>query len=149
MAITGVGTKFYRWDPTANNGQGEWVAIAEITNISGPSASRDTEETTSLDTLGGYKTFVATFRDPGELTLAMNYTKDGYQLMLTDFQSDEVQDYAILLNDNADDTQKTCFTMKGVVTGVPLTIPKGVVTFETTIKLSGPVNMVTGLPASP
>jgi len=149
MAITGVGTKFYRWDPTLNSGSGDWAAISEITDIGGPSASRDTVETTSLDTTGGYKTFLASFRDAGELTLTMNYTPDGYQAMLGDFQSDDLQYYGFLLNDNADDAQKTFFEVQGLVTGIPLKVPKDVVTFETTIKISGPMQTKTGLPTAP
>jgi len=39
--------------------------------------------------------------------------------------------------------------VQGLVTGIPLKVPKDVVTFETTIKISGPMQTKTGLPTAP
>jgi hypothetical protein len=55
-AISGVGTKFYRWN------SGTWQALAEVNSISGPSMT-----STSLDSIGGYREFIAGFRDGGTI----------------------------------------------------------------------------------
>jgi predicted secreted protein len=127
--ITGVGTVFRRW----NTGTSAWENIGGITNIGGPSSSRETHDTTALDTEGGYRTFITGFRDGGEITLDMIFDRAGYDLMLEDFESDKTGNYEIVL---PDDDVTSC-EIEGLVTGIPLTIPEGPVTVSVTIKISG------------
>ena len=68
-ATAGVGTLFRRWSGTA------WVNIAEVNSITGPSMSRETIDVTSLDSTGGYREFIASFKDPGTISLNMNFTR--------------------------------------------------------------------------
>ncbi len=131
MAISGIGTAFKRWNTAAV----VWEAIANITNINGPTAKRDTFDTTTLDTEGGYRTFISGLRDAGEITMSMNFTRDGFDKIFLDFISDEPCKYEIILSD--DDITSVYFN--GLVTGMPIKIPEGVVSIETTIKISGPV----------
>lgn len=134
--ITGVGTVFRRWN-TVNS---TWETIAGITNIGGPSASRETHDTTALDTAGGYKTFITGFRDAGEITLSMIFDRAGYDTMLSDFESDDVKNYEIVLPDD----DATSIEFEGLVTGIPLTISEAPVTLETTIKISGAITVNSG-----
>ncbi len=140
MAISGVGTYFQRWDASTS----KWETIGQIKNISGPSARRDTLDTTTLDVEGGYRTFIGGLRDGGEMTLTMNFTRTGFDLMLDDFESDELRNYEIVLPD--DDV--TTAEFEGLVTGIPLTIPEGIVTMDITIKISGPVTINSGAESS-
>lgn len=129
-AQSGVGTKFRRWDTAGS----EWVAIAEVNSIEGPNMSRDTIDVTSLDTSGGYREFIAGFRDPGQLNLAMNYTQAGFEAMKDDFESNTRQNYQIVLPDG--------FTLEfeGLVTELPLSVtPDDKITMNTVIKISGSV----------
>lgn len=41
--------------------------IGNVTNITGPSMSKDTIDTTALDTTGGYRTFITGFKNAGTL----------------------------------------------------------------------------------
>lgn len=135
MAIAGVGTEFRRWSGSA------WEKIAEVNNISGPTMTRETIDTTSLDTTGGYRTFITGFRDGGQITFAMNFTRDEYETLKSDFESDDLQDYEIVLPDD----DNTSFEFQGLVTEIPLTIPPGdKVTVDVTIKISGEVNINSG-----
>jgi predicted secreted protein len=127
--ITGIGTVFRRWNAVT----GAWENIAGITNIGGPSSSRDTHDTTALDTAGGYRTFITGFRDSGEITLDMIFDRTGYDLMKGDFESDSKGNYEIVLPDD----EMTSLEFEGMVTGIPLTIPEGPVTVTVTIKVSG------------
>ena len=111
----GVGAEFRRW----NSGTGAWVAIAKIMSIDGPSMSRDTYDTTALDTTGGYRTFIAGFRDPGNISLSMIFDRDGYDTMKDDFESDTLQNYEIVLPD----ADNTSLEFEGLVTELPLSIP--------------------------
>lgn len=49
------------------------VAIANISSISGPTQSAGQIDVTALDTTGGYREFIAGFRDGGEVTFEFNY----------------------------------------------------------------------------
>ncbi|MGQ4834719.1 MAG: hypothetical protein ACP6IS_12610 [Candidatus Asgardarchaeia archaeon] len=134
--ITGVGTVFRRW----NTSTSLWEAIAGITNIGGPSTSRETHDTTALDTTGGYRTFLTGFRDAGEITLSMIFDRTGYDLMLSDFESDDLRNYEIVLPDD----EATSIEFEGLVTGIPLTISEAPVTLEVTIKISGAITVNSG-----
>jgi len=137
MAISGKGTAFRRW----NSSTGEWEDIAEITNITGPGMTRDTIDTTALDTTGGYRTFITGFRNPGTVTLTMNFTRDGYEQMKTDFEDDDTKNYEILLPDD----DNTSLYFAALVTELPLTIPPDdKVTVDVTIQISGQVTLESG-----
>lgn len=128
MAITGVGTTFGKESPGSS---GTYTNVAEIKNIEGPSSTRETVDTTSLDTVGGYRTFITGFRDGGTVTLSMNFTSAGYALLLADFESNTMNKYKITLMDNS------TIEFSGMITDMPLTIPEDVVLVNVTIKVSG------------
>jgi len=135
QAISGVGTEFHRW-----NGS-HWDAIAEITAIKGPGPKREQIEVTSLDSIGGYKEFIAGFREAGSITLSMNFRRDNYDLMLLDFESNDLQNYEIILGDDL----MTSFEFTGLVTELPLNITaKDAVTMDVTILISGQIIVDSG-----
>lgn len=137
MAIAGVGTEFRRW----NSGTGVWDTIAEINSIEGPGMTRDVIDTTALDTVGGYRTFIAGFRNAGTITLEMNFTRDNYETMKTDFESDTEQNYEIILPD----ADTTTLEFAGLVTELPLSDPPDdKVTATVVIQISGPVTLESG-----
>ena len=141
MAIAGVGTVFNRWDATASSSAGAWEPIAEINSITGPGMSRDTIDTTTLDTQDGYRTFITGFRNAGTMTLAMNFTQTSYLLMKGDFESNDAISYQVVLPD----TEETVIEFDGLVTEIPLTIPTDdKITADVTIQISGPVDVFKG-----
>ena len=134
-AVAGVGTVFQRWSGTA------WVAISEILSITGPSMSRDTIDVTSLSSTGGYREFIAGFRNPGTVQLSMNFIRSAYELFKTDFESNTVKNYRIVLPD----AENTSVEFMGLVTELPITIPADdKITCDVTIQLSGPIDMDSG-----
>ena len=134
-AVSGKGTLFRRW--TA----GDWVNVAEIKSISGPSMSRETFDVTSLDSTDGYREFKASFRDGGTVTLAMIFRRDTYDQMKDDFESDDLQQYEIVLPDD----DSTSLEFEGLVTELPLDIvPDDAVTVDVVIKVSGVVDVDSG-----
>lgn len=136
-AIAGVGTKFMRWDAATST----WEALAEINSISGPTKTRDFIDVTSLDSTGGYREFIAGFRDGGTVTLNMNFTRSTYDKMNDDFEDDDAQNYEIILPD--DDV--TSFEFSGLVTELPLEITTDdKVTANVTIKVNGQVTVNSG-----
>ena len=142
MAIAGVGTKFRRW----NSATGAWEDLAQINSIEGPGMSRDFIDTTALDTAGGYRTFITGFRDAGQVTLNMNFTRDSYDKMQTDFESSVAQNYEIILPDD----DNTTLEFEGYVTELPLSVtPDDKVTANVTIKVSGQPTVASGSGPSP
>lgn len=129
-AITGQGTIFKRND----------VPIGEINSIDGPTKSRETIEVTRLEDVDGYRQYIAGLREPGTVTLNMNFTRENYDVLNADFESDTIQTYAIELPDE----DETVFTFSGFVTELPISIPIGdKITCDVTIQISGKVNQST------
>lgn len=127
-AFAGVGTIFQR----------AGTPLAEVNSISGPSKSRDTIDVTSLDSTGGYREFIGGFRDGGEVTLNMNYTQAGYTLLNTDFESNTLQSYTIILSD----AYLTQYDFSAFVSNLTMNVqPDTQVTLEVTLKISGQVSM--------
>ena len=126
-AVNSVGTVFQRWSGSA------WVSIAEVKSIAGPGMTRETIEVTNLDSTGGYREFIAGFRDAGTVQLAMNYTRAGFNIMKDDFESDDLQNYQIVLSD----PDATSIEFEGLVTEMPLNVNVGdAIGLDTTIKIS-------------
>ena len=134
-AIAGVGTKFRRWDGST------WLEIAEVNSIAGPTKARNAIDVTSLDSTGGYREFIGGFRDGGTVTLPMNFTRDSYDRMNEDFESDDLQNYEIYLPDD----EHTSFEFEALVTELGLAIPADdKVTADVTLKVSGQIVMNSG-----
>lgn len=135
-AISGVGTKFYRWDGST------WVAVAEITTINGPGKSKETIEVTSLDSTEGYREFISSFRDGGTVDLSMNFTRDGYDLMNTEYEKDTSGNFQIVLPDEG---VNTSLEFVGIVQELPLAISiDSPITLDVTIKVTGKVTVTDG-----
>lgn len=137
-AISGVGTKFCRWD--ANGSPAQWVPIAEINNISGPTKSRETIDVTSLDSVGGYREFIAAIRNGGQVSFSMNFSRTGYELMNDDFETDDMQQYLIAIPD----AERTGLEFDGLVMELPINITVAdKITCDITIQISGKPDVVT------
>lgn len=137
MAISGVGAAFQVGDGQSSE---SFSALAEVNSIGGPTMSAETIDTTALDTSGGYRTFIAGFKDGGEVTLGMNFALAGYNTLLTLFDAGTVNNFKIVMPD----TGATTFEFAGVVVGLPLDIqPTDKVTVNVTIKISGQVVLST------
>lgn len=134
QAFAGVGTKFYK----GVFGVGTPVAIAEVNSITGPNATRNQIDATSLDSVDGYKEYIGGFRDGGEVTLNMNFTNQTYGLMHNDFEDDTLMNYYIVMPD----TSATRLDFSGFVQSLGFSVPTDdKVTADVTIKVSGPVTL--------
>jgi len=123
-AFSGVGTLFKRGVQT----------VAEINSISGPNMSRGTIDVTSLDSTGGYREFIAGFRDAGEVTLNCNFSLAEWSEWLEDFQSDDLVTYQITLAN----PQATTIDFSALCTSLGMAIPMDdKVTCDVTLKISG------------
>ena len=117
--------------------------LAEITDISGPSLSAEKIDVTSLDTVGSYREYITGFIEPGDITLAMNYTKDTYDKMLTALNAGTEYDMQILIPDSTTTDSKLEFV--GIVQTLAFAIPVGdKVSADATITVSGQTTFTKG-----
>jgi predicted secreted protein len=134
-AVSSVGALLKKYVTSA------WVSVGEVTTISGPTMSRETIDVTSLASTGGYREFIAGFRDPGTLTFTMNFNRSDYDTMKADFESDTEQDYELILPDD----EVTTLEFSGLVTELPLNLdPGSQITCNVTIKVTGQVTVNSG-----
>ena len=125
-AFSGVGTIFKRGTDS----------VAEINSISGPNMSRGTIDVTSLDSTGGYREFIAGFRDAGEVTLDCNFAIGEWDYWLADFESDTLVTYSIELSN----TEASVFSFSALCTALGVAVPMDdKVTCSVTLKISGAI----------
>jgi predicted secreted protein len=136
-AFSGVGTMFQRLDPVSST----YASIAEVNSITGPTMTRGTIDVTSLDSDSGYRESISGFRDAGTVTLAMNFTAEGYASLKEDFESPDLNWYRIVLSN----PEVTTIEFQGLVNELPVDIkPDDKVTATCTIKITGAVILGSG-----
>ena len=136
-AFAGVGAQFKRSNMA---GTPVFTAVAEVNSISLPNMSRGTYDVTSLNSTGGYKEFIAGFRDSGEVKIELNFTMSEYNKLTVDFETSTKIDYQIVLPD----TSATMLGFSALCTSVGGAVPAdGKVTASATFKISGEVTLTT------
>ena len=141
-AIAGVGIELRRY----NTGTNKWDKLAEILSYDGPNKKRDTIDVTNMDSADGYKEFIGGFRDSGELKCPMNFTRDTYDLMNDDFESETKQTYELAIPD----ADNTTLSFLGLVIDLGFKADTSKqVTADVTIKVSGKIDTDSGSGPAP
>lgn len=113
------------------------VAVGNLSSIGGLELSADTIDVTTLDSEGGYREFIAGFKDAGEVALEgiLDTTTGKGQKEIYDlFESGAVSDFQIVFPT----ASKTTWDFKGVVTGFSTSADlEDPLAFSSTIKVSG------------
>jgi predicted secreted protein len=113
------------------------VAIANLSSIDGISVSADTIETTALDNVGGYRSFVTSLKDAGEVSISGYFDFTAHNPLLTDFDANTVSSYTIEFPDRLT-TSGTRWTFSGIITAFSTSAElEDLIAFECTIKVSG------------
>lgn len=136
QGVTGIGVSFRRWDGT------DWVELAEVINIGGPTLSRATVEVVSLNASNAFKNFLAGYRDSGNVTFTMVFRRDTYEVIKEDYDSDSNANYEIYI----EEAEETSFEFEGLVTEMPLVGIAGdsPITVDVTIKIDGEMTLNSG-----
>lgn len=89
------GTQFLR-DTT---GAGAFSVIANVTDISGPSRSRESIEVTAHDSPDKYREFIKGLKDGGEVEITLNYDPGAasHTALDADFEEDDLRDYQVVI----------------------------------------------------
>jgi predicted secreted protein len=141
-AISGVGIELRRY----NTGTNKWERLAEILSYDGPNKKRDTIDVTNMDSAGGYKEFIGGFRESGDLKCSMNFTRDTYDLMNDDFESETKQTYELAIPDD----DNTTMSFLGLVTDLGFKADTSKqITADVTLKVSGQITINSGSGPAP
>lgn len=130
MAGAAVGTKFYIGTTTGS-------AVAELSSIGGLSLSADTVESTSLDSTGGYRTFVQGFKDGGEVSLSGFFNPGStasQKTLYTNYDNGTIATYTIAFPTAISANWQFSGIVTAIETGAEL---EDNVTFDCTLKVTG------------
>jgi predicted secreted protein len=140
--VVGKNAEFRRWNSTS----GAWELIAKINNVDFGSGARDMHDVTVLESPGGYREYIPGYRTGGTVTLSMVFNRDSYETMQNDFESDDKQNYEIVLPDS----DNTSLEFEGYVSEMSLAVPAtDPITSEVTIQITGQPNIESGSGPSP
>jgi predicted secreted protein len=117
---------------------GSFVTVTETLSIEPPKPTRDEIEVTSLDTVGGYREYILSFKNPGELKFTANRVKgDASQAsLISAFGGTTAYDWRII-----EPAGDVVMTFKGLIKELYTSgyEPSSQVKLEGTIKVSGEV----------
>jgi predicted secreted protein len=141
--IDAFGTQFKR-DST---GAGAFVAIASVTDISGPSRSRESIEVTAHDSPNRYREFIKGLKDGGEVEITLNYdpAAASHAALDADFEEDDLRDYQVVILPG--DPDEHTWEFAGLITDMGDEYPtEGQMERSVTFKISGkPTLTATGV----
>jgi predicted secreted protein len=136
MAKRALGTKLQIGDASP-------VTVAGLTSIGGLELSADTIDVTTLDSDGGYREFIAGFKDAGEVSLEgylETETGKGQKELYDLFESGATEEFTIQFP-----TGMGSWEFSGVVTGFATGADlEDPLSFSATIKVSGKPTLTTG-----
>ena len=139
-AMLGQGTQLARWNSTLSPPAFE--DIDGISNLSGPSASTDQLDVTTLD--GSARVFIAGLLEPGEVTFTAFYDPaDPVQKRIEDdFTAGTAVDYKITFGSSAAGTETVTFSAIPTTYSLSASADSAV-TLDVTLKISGTVTFPT------
>lgn len=113
-------------------GSETFTAIANVTNIVPPNITRDTIDVTAHDSTEGWKEFIATLKDGGEVSIDVNYDPSEHDTFITDFGDSSATNYQITFPDT------TVWSFAAWLTGFAAGAPyDGKLTARLTFKVTG------------
>lgn len=128
---SGFGTRFERGDGSDPE---EFTLIGEATDIDGPEQDRDTIETTSHDSPGGFREFVGGLIDGGDVSFEVRYDPELHNILQDDFEDPQPRNYRIVLPDPPGGT----WNFSGFITNMGMAFPmEDAMSCSFTFKVSG------------
>ncbi|MET9396280.1 phage tail tube protein [Kitasatospora sp. NPDC002965] len=115
-AIDGFGTKLKRGDGGSPQ---NFTEIGEITQVGGPSLSRETYESTTHGSPFGWRTFIGGLKDGGEVSADVNYDPSVHDILAADFEDKDPRDYQLVFPD----PETTTWTFEAILTGLESSAP--------------------------
>lgn len=116
------------------------TAVGSVTSIDGPNPSAETIDVTALDSTGGYREFITSFKDGGEVTFGINFVPSDVtqQALWTKFNANTVDTWTIGFPDG--ETEMAFSAYISTPPGVSASVGS-VITGQVTLRLTGPVTV--------
>lgn len=130
-AISSFGTLLQRGDGSDPE---VFSTIAEVQDIKPPALSADTEEVTHQDSPNGWKEYLPTLLDAGEVTFDLNFipTDTGHTALITDMTSRVKRNFKVVFPDGS------TWSFAAYVTGFEPDAPvSGKLSASVTLKVTG------------
>lgn len=121
-----------------STGGGVYVAIANVSDLSGPSRQRDAIEVTAHDSPDQYREFVKGLKDGGEVTATINYDpgQATHGQLDSDFEEHDLRNYQIVVLPG--DVNEHTWTFSALITDLGDSFPvDDRMEREVTFKISG------------
>lgn len=116
-------------------GGGTYEPVGSMTNLSGPSISREEIDVTAHDSPDGWREFIFGLKDGGEVSADVNYDPVMHDPLLDDFESPDPRSYQVVFPDPA----ATTWTFDAGLTGFEPEAPHDdKLAASLTWKVSGP-----------
>ena len=135
-AFSGVGTILSK--STDNS---IFAPVAKVKSISGPDMKKEMIDVTTFDSTGGFREFIPSFKDAGNVALEVLFTREGYETLFDDFvdSTNPLLYWSIELNDGqGSGGANTLITFAGYISDLPMNVKfDDAVSFTFTIKISG------------
>jgi len=96
--LDAFGTQLMRGDGGSPE---NFTPLANVTNISGPGISRTTLDVTAHDSQDGWMEFLGGLKDPGELSVDINYDPGTHDVLIADFDDLDPRNYQIVFPDGS------------------------------------------------
>lgn len=116
-----------------------FTTIAEVKDISGPSLKLDTEEVTSHSSTAGWREYIGTLLDAGEVTFTVNFIVTGATHsqtsgLLKDLKNKTLRNFQLVFPN----VGNTTWAFSAYVTGFEPSMPvEGALEADVTLKISG------------
>lgn len=75
--------------------------VAQVTSISGPGIERETLDVSAHDSPDGWREFVGGLKDPGEVSIDINYDPSIHDTLLADLSVDVATNYELVFPDSS------------------------------------------------
>lgn len=128
---------------TLNIGKTSPTTVARLSSIGGLDLSADTIDTTTLESDGGYREFIAGFKDAGEVEVEGYFvptTGKGQKELYDLFESGDEEDFTIKFPRNVAEWE-----FKGIVVGFSTSADlEDPLSFSASIKVSGKPKLTVG-----
>lgn len=137
MARSSFGTLLKIGD---GGGSEVFTTIGEVRDISGPAMALGTEEVTSHDSASGFREYIPTLLEGGEVSFTINFTAASTQGfsggLYTSMTNKTLRNFQLVIPTAS---AKTC-SFAAYVTAFPLNLPvEGAITADITLQISGAV----------
>lgn len=135
-ALSATGTLLKIGD---GGGTESFTTIAEVTKIGGPKLKMETKDVTSHSSTGGWREFIATLLDAGEVSFSINFIPTGATHsqtsgLLKDMKNKTKRNFQVVFTD----TGATTWTFAAFVTSFEPDQPvDGALTASVTLKITG------------